>query len=131
MLIFLRRISSICFLLNFVISCPSIKSCPSVGSINRLSKRIKVDFPEPERPIITKISPSSMVMLMSYTPTVLPVFSTISFLLLFCFTIFNAAFGRFPNILVRCFISTLFVMKSSTSFQMSVSTHLPLTLFAI
>ena len=33
---------------------------PEVGSINLLMCLINVDFPEPERPIQTKISPSSM-----------------------------------------------------------------------
>ena len=39
-------------------SVPSIKTRPAVGSISRLTCRISVDFPEPDRPIMQKISPS-------------------------------------------------------------------------
>ena len=36
---------------------PSKMISPVVGSISRDMQRTKVDFPEPERPIMTKISP--------------------------------------------------------------------------
>src|SRR5699024_10365032 len=70
-----RRISLNVFLSAFDKSCPSITILPSVGSINRLTKRIKVDLPLPERPIITKVSPGLTLNEALETPTVLPVFS--------------------------------------------------------
>ena len=53
---------------------------PAVGSIRRLSSRTRVDLPEPDKPMITKISPASMVKLASNTPIDWPVCSTISVL---------------------------------------------------
>ena len=38
---------------------PSISSSPEVGSISRLSMRSTVDFPEPDKPMITKNSPGA------------------------------------------------------------------------
>ena len=57
-LILLRRTSCKSSLFILAISLPSIYISPLVGSINRFNKRIKVDLPEPESPIITNISPS-------------------------------------------------------------------------
>ena len=36
---------------------PSISNSPDVGSISRLSMRRTVDFPDPDKPMITKNSP--------------------------------------------------------------------------
>jgi hypothetical protein len=38
---------------------PSISSSPDVGSISRLSIRSTVDFPDPDKPMITKNSPGA------------------------------------------------------------------------
>src|SRR5699024_260412 len=51
---------------------------PVVGLCNKLKQRISVDFPLPDRPIITKTSPFLISSDASYTPTVCPVFSKIS-----------------------------------------------------
>jgi hypothetical protein len=48
---------------------PSISTLPAVGSTSRLIRRIRVDLPEPERPISTKISPSGTSNDTSCTPT--------------------------------------------------------------
>src|SRR5262245_301245 len=37
--------------------CPSMTTSPAVGSMRRERQRTTVDFPEPESPMITKISP--------------------------------------------------------------------------
>ena len=39
---------------------PSINISPSVGSISLFKCLIKVDFPDPDKPIQTKVSPSSI-----------------------------------------------------------------------
>ena len=46
-------------------STPSTRTSPAVGSISRLMWRISVDLPEPDRPMITWISPAGMAMMMS------------------------------------------------------------------
>ena len=38
---------------------PSINSSPDVGSTSRLSMRSTVDFPDPDKPMITKNSPGA------------------------------------------------------------------------
>ena len=74
MLIFLRRTWRSSRSEMAAMSSPSISTWPRVGSISRLKRRTRVDLPEPERPITTKISPSLMARLTSWTPRVCPVF---------------------------------------------------------
>ena len=57
---------------------PSTKISPAVGSISLFKCLIKVDFPEPDNPIQTKVSPSSIDIDTLSKPTVCPVFSKIS-----------------------------------------------------
>ena len=57
---------------------PSTNISPSVGSINLFKCLIRVDFPEPDKPIQTKVSPSSIFNETLSNPTVCPVFSRIS-----------------------------------------------------
>src|SRR5699024_7512610 len=71
-------------LLLFVILISSIKIAPSVGLFSRLKQRINVDFPLPDKPIITKTSPCLISMEASYTPTVCPVSARI-----FCLHLVN------------------------------------------
>ena len=72
---------------------------PEVGSINRLMCRIKVDFPEPDKPIHTNVSPSSIDKETLSRPTVCPVFSNTSSLLAPSWTIGRTFVGLSPNIL--------------------------------
>ncbi|MMZ67467.1 hypothetical protein D1872_300560 [compost metagenome] len=65
MLIFLRRTWRSSRSEMAAMSSPSISTWPRVGSISRLKRRTRVDLPEPERPITTKISPSWMARLTS------------------------------------------------------------------
>ena len=53
-----RRISINCFSDSPRTSSPSIITSPAVGSTSRDRQRTMVDFPDPERPMMTKISPS-------------------------------------------------------------------------
>ena len=57
---------------------PSTKISPDVGSINLLRCLIKVDFPDPDSPIQTNVSPSSIFKETLSSPTVCPVFSKTS-----------------------------------------------------
>ena len=94
---FLRICSSCCFE-AFEISVSLIIISPEVGRISRLMQRSKVDFPLPESPIITNISPSLMDRLASFTATVHPVTFNISSLVLPSFSIFSALCFSFPKI---------------------------------
>src|SRR5699024_3461447 len=60
------------FVLGSVISCPSKRICPAVGSSSRLRERRKVDFPEPEGPTITTTSPCEIVVLIFFNTSVSP-----------------------------------------------------------
>ncbi|MNT12176.1 hypothetical protein D3C72_1470960 [compost metagenome] len=64
-----------------LMSLPSIRMRPAVGSIKRFSMRTRVDLPEPDRPMMTKISPASMVKVASKTPMVQSVLARMSCLL--------------------------------------------------
>lgn len=55
---------------------------PDVGRISRLIQRSKVDFPLPDKPMITNISPLLMERLASFTAMVHPVAFNISSLVL-------------------------------------------------
>src|SRR5699024_9671334 len=57
-LIFFLRILRSCSLFIFVIFSSPSQTSPEVGSIRRFSMRTSVDFPLPDKPIITKTSPS-------------------------------------------------------------------------
>ena len=48
----------------------STETTPEVGSINLLMCRISVDFPDPDNPIQTKVSPSSIFKETLSNPTV-------------------------------------------------------------
>ena len=41
------------------VACPSKSTSPAVGSISRDRQRIRVDLPEPDRPMTTRISPAA------------------------------------------------------------------------
>jgi len=58
MLMCRRRSSRNCASDMLAISTPSNMTWPDVGAVSRLSSRTRVDFPEPDSPITTKISPS-------------------------------------------------------------------------
>ena len=49
-----------CSLLKDITFVPSTIISPSVGSISLFKCLIKVDFPDPDKPIQTKVSPSSI-----------------------------------------------------------------------
>ncbi len=55
-----------------VSSVPQTSTVPSVGSIRWETHRTKVDFPEPERPMTTNVSPGDTWKLTSRTATTLP-----------------------------------------------------------
>ena len=61
--------------LIFVTSTSSILTVPEVGSINLEIHLTKVDFPLPDKPITTNVSPFSIEKLTSFTATTCPVFS--------------------------------------------------------
>ena len=78
---------------------PSTKISPDVGSINLLRCLIRVDFPDPERPMQTKVSPSSIFKETLSRPTVCPVFSKTSSLVAPSLTICKIDSGLLPKIL--------------------------------
>ena len=67
-----RRIRKSSFCGSFIRSFPSTITAPSVGRSRRLIQRTRVDFPAPDRPMIPKISPSSMVRLIPSSATIFP-----------------------------------------------------------
>jgi hypothetical protein len=76
---------------------PSRKTFPSVGSFRPLMARNIVDFPLPERPMITKISPLFTSKLLSKAPMVEPVALSTSALLLPERFISSACWARLPK----------------------------------
>ncbi len=74
----LRRTCNRSLSLRPVISRPLRKMVPAVGSMRRLNSRTMVDLPEPDSPMITKISPRMTEKLASKTPMTWPVFSNTS-----------------------------------------------------
>src|SRR5690606_34768386 len=62
----------------FTMFSPSTVIRPRVGRLSRLRQRIRVDFPLPDNPMITKISPRFTSKETSRTPTVWPAFFKIS-----------------------------------------------------
>ncbi|MNZ93654.1 hypothetical protein D3C78_1127300 [compost metagenome] len=74
-----------------------------MGSIRRLNSRTMVDLPEPDSPMMTKISPRLTEKLASNTPTTCPVFWKISFLSAPLRNISIASSGRGPNTLKMFF----------------------------
>ena len=66
--IFERRNSISSFSVKDIIFCPSTKISPPVISCNRERHRTKVDFPDPESPIMTSISPLWTSSETSFTP---------------------------------------------------------------
>jgi len=69
-----RRSSSSSRLEYFVMSSPSNSTLPEVGRLSRFRQRTTVDFPEPDRPMTTKISPRRIFRFTSQSATVAPVF---------------------------------------------------------
>ena len=57
---------------SLVMSCPSSRISPAVGSMSRFMQRMRVDFPLPESPMITQILPVSMDRLTLLSATTLP-----------------------------------------------------------
>ena len=93
----LKSISfSVSKLITFV---PSTNISPSVGSINLLRCLIRVDFPDPDNPIQTNVSPSSIFNETLSNPTVWPVFSNTSSLPDPLLTISKTSWGFGPKIL--------------------------------
>ena len=82
-----------------VMSLPSISIVPDVGSIRRFRRRSRVDLPEPDRPMITKISPALMSKLALWTPTKAPVSAWISDFVFPARTILSASSVFSPKIL--------------------------------
>ncbi|SAL01612.1 hypothetical protein AWB81_06079 [Caballeronia arationis] len=80
---------------------PSRITCPDVGSMSRLRRRTSVDFPEPESPMMTKISPALTARLTSSTATMLPVCAKISLRPRPCFRSSAARSGLAPKIFER------------------------------
>ena len=78
---------------------PSTIISPSVGSISLFKCLIKVDFPEPDKPIQTKVSPSSIFIDTLSNPTVCPVFSKTSSFEAPSLTIGKTVSGLLPKIL--------------------------------
>src|SRR5699024_1411773 len=74
---------------------------PCVGSIKRFTKRINVDLPLPDSPMMTKNSPFSTENVALFTATVHPVFSSTSALEAPSSTSFCACLTFLPNIFVR------------------------------
>ena len=90
---------------NSIILVPSTIISPSVGSINLFKCLIKVDLPDPDNPIHTNVSPSSIESETLSNPTVCPVFSKTSSLFAPLLTIGNTSVGEFPKILYTFLIS--------------------------
>ena len=67
-----RRTRSSSFRGSAVRSLPSTITEPEVGRSSRLMQRTSVDFPAPERPMMPKVSPSSIVREMSCTAWICP-----------------------------------------------------------
>src|SRR5680860_362562 len=78
---------------------------PAVGSIRRFRQRTRVDLPLPDRPMTTKVSPRSMSSETSCSPTVWPVCSRISSLVLSFCSSGRMVSGSGPNTLLRLRIS--------------------------
>ena len=83
----------------------SINTSPDVGFMSRLMQRRRVDFPLPDNPIITKISPSFIDRLAFFTATVHPVAFKISCLLLCSSSIFRAFVFSLPKMIDISLIS--------------------------
>ncbi len=88
--------------LSWLMSWPSTTIWPLVGSISRLSRRTSVDLPEPDRPMMTKTSPASMVKWASNTPMDWPVRCRMSCFDSPCCTRSSAACGWSPKTLNTC-----------------------------
>ncbi|CKF62363.1 Uncharacterised protein [Bacillus paranthracis] len=94
------------------ISSPSMYICPAVGLISWFNIRTNVDFPLPDNPIITKISPVYTSNVAFFTPTFIPVSFKISDLLFPSFNKVSALCGCFPNTFVT-FSTRTFVLSMS------------------
>ena len=55
-----RRFSRILFMGRRVISSPSNRIVPAVGSVSRISRRPSVDLPQPDSPTSPSVSPVAM-----------------------------------------------------------------------
>jgi len=91
----------------FAKSSPSINTLPALGSIKRLINLTKVDFPLPDNPIITNISPEKTLNDTWFTPTVIPVSFKISAFVFPPSNSFIPSFGFLPNTLVN-FLTSIF-----------------------
>ena len=67
-----RRSSIISRWEDFSRSRPSKVISPAVGSISRDMQRTRVDLPEPDRPMMTKISPDAISSVTSRTAPISP-----------------------------------------------------------
>src|SRR5699024_11799800 len=72
MLIFSRRKVRMAWLLRFPTSSPEIVSDPAVAGSRPLTMRMRVDLPDPDRPMTTNISPDSTLKEASITAAVVP-----------------------------------------------------------
>jgi len=104
---FFLRISLRAFLSIVVISSPSINTLPPVGSISLFRQRMRVDFPLPESPITTNVSPSSTEKLTLLIPIACFVLVRISSLDFPSSRYFRAFSGWSPNILNSFSMTTL------------------------
>jgi len=86
---------------------PPISTLPAVGSTSRLTRRINVDLPEPDRPISTKISPSRTSNDTSCRPTTCPVRLNTSSFVAPAAIMSSACYGLLPNTLHRPSTTTL------------------------
>ena len=111
-----------------VTSLPSTRISPEVGSINLFKCLISVDFPDPDKPIQTNVSPSSIFKDTLSKPTVCPVFSrTSSFVAPSC-TILRTLAGFGPKILYTLLISILDIYLKFSSFSTSKQINNKITL---
>ena len=103
------RIRSNSLSVTLEISLPLMITSPEVGFINRLMQRSKVDFPLPESPIITNISPSRIDRFASFTATVHPVAFNISLLLFSSFNMRKACCLSLPKMRYKSLIVILLI----------------------
>ena len=82
---------------SLVMSSPSNRISPAVGSMSRFRQRIMVDLPLPESPMTTKVSRFSMSKLAPLMATVQPVLARISLLDRPCSIRGRARFGLGPK----------------------------------
>ncbi|MNC41900.1 hypothetical protein D3C75_906890 [compost metagenome] len=117
--IFLRRNVRSSSELIRTTSLPLNKTWPPVGSIKRFNNRTSVDLPLPDKPIMTKISPSLMLNSALLTPTVSLASRAIFSLDHPCSNNGRARPASLPNTLVSCFTSIIAMVTSFSPFRYS------------